>query len=315
MTIRWRAATATALLPLAGALAQQAGAPPADPPVTATRAVNAMKASPAVFHKLRFLEQMLGDSPMVRRIEASGNPTAIAYLHAALEHQQSALEQLRVGLTQDAEKSLNDAILNAGRARQLVPENVNRAIAERVRFARLLTGVESLRTNYERHLRQRGGYVRTAIPEDEQLERVDALIEDARGLASAERLVEAGRVLENAEHGLLLGLNRVLGSATLRYTERFDNPADEFAHESQRDASYAELVPVAIHEYRPGQDALRTMTRHVERHKTLRGQADEAAARRDWRSALRSIRSATAELQRALAAAGLAVPREGAGDR
>lgn len=304
-------AAALGLMTLAGAHAQTAAVPAQG----AGSAVSAMKAAPAVFHKLRFLEQLLGDSPMVKRIESSGNGAAIGFLNAAIEHQQSALEQLRVGLLADAEKSLNDAILNAGRARQLVPENSHRAISDRVRFARLLTGVESLRANYERHLRQRGGFVRTAIPEDEQLERVDALIEDARGLASAERLLDASRVLENAEHGLLLGLNRVLGSTTLRYAERFDNPGDEYAFETQRNASYAELVPVAIHEYRPTQDALRLMSRHVERNKLLRGQADEAAGRREWRVALRTIRAATAELQRALAAAGLTVPRDGVDDK
>ena len=311
MRLRSWAATALAMMTLSGVQAQTAAAPAQ----TAGSAISAMKAAPAVFHKLRFLEQMLADSPMVKRIEASGNGAAIGFLNAAIEHQQAALEQLRVGLLGDAERSLNDAILNAGRARQLVPENSSRAIFDRVRFARLLTGVESLRANYERHLRQRSGYVRTAIPEDEQLERVDALIDDARGLASAERLLDASRVLENAEHGLLLGLNRVLGSTTLRYAERFDNPSDEFNFESQRNTGYAELVPVAIHEYRPTQDALRLMNRHVERNRQLRGQADEAAGRRDWRTALRTVRAATAELQRALAAAGLTVPRDGVDDK
>ena len=310
MRARTVAAAALGLMALVDVQAQTPGAPPQ----TAGSAISAMKAAPAVFHKLRFLEQLLGDSPMVRRIESSGNGAAIGFLNAAIEHQQSALEQMRVGLLADAEKSLNDAILNAGRARQLVPENSQRAIFDRVRFARLLTGVESLRANYERHLRQRGGYVPAAIPQDEQLERVDALIEDARGLASAERLLDASRVLENAEHGLLLGLNRVLGTS-VRYTERFENPSDEYAFETQRNSSYAELVPVAIHEYRPTQDALRQMSRHVERNKQLRGQADEAAGRREWRAALRTIRSATAELQRALAAAGLTMPRDGADDK
>lgn len=271
--------------------------------------------SAALTHKQRFVEQLLGDSPMVRRIETSGNSQAIGYLKAALEQRKLAGERLQAGASADAEKALNEAILNVGRARQLVPENVNRLVFERVRLARLMTGVDSLRANYERHLQQRTGAQTASAKDDPELERIDALIQDAHGLASAERVTEAMRALESAEHGLLLALNRVLGNQTIRYAERFDTPAEEFAYEVQRNTSYVELVPVAIHEYRPGADALRQMNRLIEKNRSHRGQADDLAARRDWRGALRAIRAGTLDLQRALAVAGVLVPRDGADEK
>lgn len=274
-------------------------------------ASGAAGASSALVHKQRFVEQLLSDSPMVRRIENSGNAQALAYLNNALAQRKLAGERLSAGANADAERALNEAILNVGRARQLVPEDVNRAVFERVRLARLMTGVDSLRANYERTLRQGRASTSSTLPEDPELERIDALIQDAHGLASAEKLTDAMRALENAEHGLLVALNRVLGSKTLRYAERFDTPAEEYAYEVQRNASYVELVPVAIHEYRPDAEALRQMNRLVDRNRAHRHQAEELAARRDWRGALRAVRAGTADVQRALSVAGLQVPREG----
>lgn len=282
--------------------------------------VAAQPASPSrlsVEQKEKFVSRLLDDSPVARRITSGTNADAKAFFASALEQHRRAREQIDAGDLAAADRTLNDALWSAGKARQLAPDSAQRLIAERVRNARLLDGVLSLRHGYERQLQRphRGAGGAAAPVADAALDRADALIDDARSLSNAERVVEANRALEDAERGLLEALNRTLGSATLRYEEKFDSPFEEFEFESNRNASYADLVPVALHEYRPSADQFRVVSRHVERHQSLREQALQLAARKDFRAALRTIRAATAELQRALGAAGLVVPGEQVADR
>jgi len=256
--------------------------------------------------KERFVGQLLGEgSQLVRRIEAGGDPAARALLEAAIDQFRRAQSHLREGRLAEGDAALNEAIWNVGRARQLAPDPTQDRVAERVKYARLLAGVESLLAAYRRGLAESG---RADAGADAVAERANALLEDARTLANAESLQEANRVLEAAEHGLLPALSRMLGQRTLRYTQTFESPDEEFAWEVRRNASYAELVPVALHEYRPSAEQIVAVGRRVERNQALREQAQRDAARRDWRAALRTIRAGTQELQRALSAAGLVVP-------
>jgi hypothetical protein len=181
--------------------------------------------------------------------------------------------------------------------------------SDRVEYARLIAGAEALRSSYLRHLqRTLAGSIETA--RDPQIERVDALLDDARNLASAELFAQAIRAVQNAEQGLVGALSRLLGASTLVYAERFETQQAEFAYELDRNRSYEELVPVAVSEMRPSADALRVVGRFVERNQSLREQAQGMAGRKDYRGALKALRAGTEQLQRALANAGVVVPTD-----
>lgn len=266
---------------------------------------------PVLAQKERFVSQLLSDSPMMRRIEASGNVQAKELLDTAVKQYRAAQDHMREGRIAEAETALNEAIWSAGRARQLAPDSMKRMIGERVRYASLLAGVESLLKSYTRHLARQQHLQAGETPvDDDQSERAKALIEDAKELLNSEAILEANRALASAESGLLLALTRMLGSATIRYTETFDTPEAEFAYEMQRNTSYSDLVPVAMREYRSSSEQIVRVSRRVEHNQALREQAYREAARKDWRAALRTIRSGNAELERALAETGLVIPRE-----
>lgn len=262
----------------------------------------------AVQQKAAFVRRLLDDSPAAKRIQSSPDVQARSLFAAAQEQHRTALARLDSGDLAGADRLLNDAIWSAGRARQLVPDPMNRVITDRVEYARLVAGVEALRASYLRHLPRAQGRVGMAPTADTELERVDALIEDARSLASAESFAQAIRVVQDAERGLVNGLTKLLGSSTLVYAERFETLQEEYAYELDRNRSYEELVPVAVSEMRPSADALRVVGRFVERNQALREQAQALAGRKDIRGALKTLRSGTEQLQRALANAGVIVP-------
>jgi hypothetical protein len=202
---------------------------------------------------------------------------------------------------------------NIGRARQLVPDPAARQVEEKVRYARLQEGVESLRASYARHVSRLKGQPSAAGAERE-LKRIDAMVEEARTHINAEKVSDAVRSLEQAEKALLQGMNQVLGT-TVEYAEKFDSPAEEFAYELERNRSFVDLVPVAVAELRPGEDARRLIDRYVEQNRVMREQAQQQAQGKDYPAALKAIRTGTTHLQRALLAAGLVMPKDSTAEK
>lgn len=258
----------------------------------------------AVEQKIEFVRQLAFDSPAARRIAASDNVAAKRHFEEGKTLLGRAGEAMKAGELAAAEQAANEAIWSLGRARQLVPDDVNRSIAERVRNHQLMQSAERIVPTFRMHLAHAG---RTDSPD---LNAALGLIDEARSLAAAERLSDANRILLQAERHLLIGLNRVIGDKTLVYTAHFDSPAGEFDYELERHRSLMELVPLAMDELKPGQDARTLIRRFVERSNALRAQAVAQAGSRQHEAALVSVREATNFLQRALTAAGLVMPTQ-----
>ena len=248
-----------------------------------------------VEQKEALVRRLLNDSPAVTRIEASGNAQAQAHFAAARELHAAATRMLASGDLASAELQLNDALWMAGKARQLVPDPMQRAIEMRVQNRAMMRAIESLRASYRLH-----------APADPRLARIDARVEEALGFSNSEHVQKAHELLRAAEGELMAALAEVLASRTLDYHLRFDTPADEFAHELARQRAYEELLPIAQRTLKPGPEALARMERAALAGARLAERAREAAAHRDYAAALERVREATTQLQAALAAAGVA---------
>jgi hypothetical protein len=258
----------------------------------------------ALEQKLEFVRTLIADSPAVQRITASGNDVAKKHLDDGRRQYTNAVDLLKAGDLQAAEKAANDAIWAIGRARQLVQDTSNRLVAEKLRNQQLLASTERLIPTYKTYLAQSG------LDADADLAAAQGLIDQADALAVAERIGDSNRTLIEAERHLLLGLTRLVGSKTLDYTPRFDNPAKEFDYELERHRSFGDLVPLAVGELNPGTDARNLIARYVERSQVLRAQAVAQASQKQFANAVGLLKEATLQLQRALAAAGLTVPQQ-----
>jgi hypothetical protein len=272
------------------------------------RADEGAAARKRVAPKEALVRRLVEDSPAIERIRASGNAEAAGYMDQASARYAAALHALADDDYAQAEARLNDAMWLVGRARQLVPDPMSRAIEWRVRNAGLRQSVQALRASYAAQLRQGAGRAGDAIA-DATLSRVDARLDEAQGYSVSEQLPEAHASLRAAEAELLRAFADTLGNRTLRYSVQFANPADEYTHELARHASYRELVPVAREQLRPGPAASAAMDRHVAAASARLKRAEAAASMQDYRGALVSVRAATSQLESALAEAGLDVPR------
>lgn len=262
-----------------------------------------------VEQKLAFVKRVLSDSPAAKRIGASNNAEAKKYLASAQSNFNNAVISIKNDDLAGADKQLSEATSLIGRARQLVPDPHTRSVEQRMRYAQVLDSVEALRISYLRHL-QRAKQPQAATADDALLVKAAQLVDRAKGLAQAEQIVQANKSLVEAERSLMLGLGRVLGSRTIEYTQRFDTPAEEYDFELERNRSYADLVPIALDAFKPGSEALRATRQFEDADRRLREQAQRHAAAKDHQAALTALRRGTAQLQSALAAAGLRVPPE-----
>lgn len=257
----------------------------------------------SVEQKIDFVGTLVTRSPLAARINASSNEQAREFLKQSVEHHQMAITALKVGDLEGAEREANQAILTVGKARQLVPDDMRRAIEQRVRYQDLYRSVEMLVASYERHRQA------TGRPADAEWGETLRLLDRARTLHASERLGEATGALADAQQRLLRQMSSLLASNTIDYTMRFSNPAQEYEYEAARYRSLEDLVPAALKEFNPKPDARASVDRHLESSRRMARTAQQQASAGSAETAVTSIREAVTEVQKALTATGLAIPQ------
>jgi len=262
--------------------------------------------------KQAFARSLIEDASAVERIQASQDAEALRLFALAKDSYSSALAALKDGDFAGAEKQLNDAMSAMGKARRRAPDAAALAIKQRAEYEQKLESVESLEKSYLSYLKSAGRKSGAADKETEESASlgISRLMEAAKKHAKEDRPGDALRALEKAEQVMRSALSRVLGSTVLEYTMKFETPAEEYAFELERNRSYLELIPVAIAELKPTDEAKRKIESLVERNRVVIEQAREYAGQKDYRRALASVDTGTGYLQLALTAAGLAVPQE-----
>lgn len=258
--------------------------------------------------KEALVRRLVFDSPAEQRIAASGNEEAKGELARARALHARAVALADAGDVAGAQAELNAAMWAIGKARQLVPDSAARVVDLRVRYSGHLRTVETL----ERSLAARIAAAGPSAPvtASGRLKAARAGIEEAKGYAATEHLARAVRGLEAAERDLMVGISATLGSDTLHYAKAFDSPPEEYAYELDRNRSYRELVPLAVSQFKPRREAVGLVERYAGENARLLEVAQGHAAAGRHRDAIEAVKAGTSNLQAALAAAGLAVPRD-----
>lgn len=281
-----RAATQTALL-LAGAAA----------------AADDLGQRVQVEQKIRLVSKLMTDSPAMQRIAGSGNVQAQANLDEGRVHHALAQDSLARGDLTGASRQADEALRQISLARRLVPDVAARQAAARQRYDDLHSGIERLIDAW------RGRADAKSDTESGDLTAALGLVGTARQQAREGRYDEATQHLLRAEGYVLAGMSRVLQGATLDYTLRPANPAEEFQHELARHRELLDLLPLAIRDLKPQPSALALIERYAETSRSLREQAQQQIQAGNAPQALDQLRSAMLYAQRALVAAGLMVPQ------
>ncbi|CAD5372309.1 Cellulose synthase operon protein C [Rubrivivax sp. A210] len=251
--------------------------------------------------RMQLTARLLADSLTAQRIVASGNVEAVGHLDEGRLRFSMAEEALQRGDLAVARQQVDDALKHLGLARRMAPDAPARQAALRQRHQEMLANVERLIDSW----RSRAG---AADGKGSDLAEALGLVGSARSMADSSRFEESVRALEAAQGYVLAGLARQLGTREIDYTVRASSPAEEFQLELKRHQSLAELVPVAVADLRPKGEALAAVERHAESGRVLRMQAEASFKGGDTAQALAHLRNASLFYQRALGAAGVAMP-------
>lgn len=256
-----------------------------------------------VEQKLRLAARLISDSPTAQRIATSGQPQAVAHLDEGRVHHALAADLLARGDIAGARRAVDDALRHLSQARRLVPDAPARQAQARQRHEQLAASVERLVEAW----RARSG----AAPRDDGGDMTAAvgLVAVARQQAQEGRYDDANQTLAQAERHVLAGMGRMLQATTLDYTQRAATPAEEFQIELARHRGFVELVPLAVRDLKPLPDAMLLIERYGETGSALQTRALQQFQAGDVTQALAHLRNATLYVQRALLAAGLAIPQ------
>jgi hypothetical protein len=293
------------------ARAQGTAATPASPAGTAPAAATRLDDDDAlrrqVEQRLQLVARMIGDTASVQRIQSSGNTQAQTNYEEARVHHSAALDFMAHNDLSQARRSADEALRHIGTARRLAPDAPTRQAAARQRHDQLLASLDRLVAAWRRRADAAG----TAPPakDSERLTATLGLMASAAHLAADKRYDEASNLLMQAERHVLEGMNGLLQSTTLDYSNRPSTPVEELDQELARHRGLADLVPLAISDLKPRVEALALIERYNETSTTLRTQALQQQQAGDLTQALVHIRNATMYVQRALQAAGLVVPQ------
>lgn len=266
----------------------------------------AASAPEAATQKAALVRRLLHDSLLAKRIATSGSADARRLLAQAAEFSVLADKLISAGETGRADSTLNEAIGLLNRAGQISPDVSHLNHEQWVRHGKLLASVESLHAAIIKHLEGE----RAAGGDEHWAKELERLMQRARTLAAADQVKEANLVLVQAEAALLAAFKRAYRGNTLDYSPRFRDPQEEFQFELARHRGYLQLVPLAVTELNPPLPAVQAIDGHMSRSLGARERAERFAAQRSFDAALSTLREATGELQRALTAAGVNVPRE-----
>ncbi|GEM_PF-1854006 len=266
-----------------------------------------------------FVHSLVENVPAAERIRANQDAEALGLIALAKDNYAHALAGLKNGDFAGAEKQLNEVVSRwvlLLSLRMASSDSVTLALKQRVEsrkllesYEKLLGSVEFLEKSYRGYVKRAGlSPVAASLNEDAQLTRLAEGMAEAGMYAGTGRVDDALRALNNAAQVMKSAMNRVLGTATVDYTMKFETLAGEYAYELERNRSYLELVPVAIAEFKPTDDEKLTIGKLVEQNRLALEQAREYAGQQDYQHALATVHAGMGFLELALSTAGLVAP-------
>ena len=258
-----------------------------------------------------FARSLIEDASVAKRIQESQDVEAQRLLTLAGDSYNAALAALKGGDFASAEKQLNESMSAIAKARRRVPDVAALAAKQRADYQKMLESIESLQKSYLSYLKRAKPL---PAPSDNETDAraslgIARLVDAAKMHAQEGRMGDALQALEKAEQVMKSALGRVLGSTMLEYTQKFASLAEEYAFELERNRSYLDLIPVAIDELKPTEDAKQTIESLVEQDRAAIDLAREYEKLRDYAKAVAHVRAGTSYLQLALGAAGLVLSK------
>jgi hypothetical protein len=258
----------------------------------------------AVKQKLGYAQMVIG-SASAKRIEASGDASAIAMLNDARSQVESAKVTLAAGQAAAAMDQVNEGLqLMSAASRAITTESDMAAVNHKAKYDELINTLHTYEGSYKRNAERAA---KTKQPLKSKLDEVEygRLMQEGQALGAKEDYVSANKSLEKAQALITAVLTEILHAQTVVYDTNFETPKEEYEYELAREENYEELVPIAIEQRHPGENSLKMIDEMVKKAAKIKLEGQSIAAKGDYKMAILAIQAATSNLQRALRLAGV----------
>lgn len=249
--------------------------------------------------KLQALARLLA-SPTAAQIDRQGSKLAQDKLAQARALKDMTEVARRQGRIDEAEQQAGEALRLVSEATVLASWRPEAADARRTRYRDLSDGIAAYRDSFDEAAKAKGPAAFQLLDR----RRLETLVAQANGHATAQRWEEANAALEQA---LVLVETATIGlrnNDTVVYTRAFQTPRDEFRFESERYAGTFGVVQQRLKEGGAAGSARARAQAMKSDAETLHGQALGLAGAGDYEKASRVLEEAQHKLLDALAALG-----------
>lgn len=254
--------------------------------------------------RLEAVDTLLERSSAARQIEANGDVRALEKRARARAIRRQALEAFQAGEYPKASQLLSEASMQMFEAVRLAaPEQLT---AEKMRrdFESRLQSVKSLLA-----AQKRISVEKTDVPGSAEASRtIEKLLQEAGDLAAAGKLEQGRSVLDQAYLAAKAAISSMRSGDTLVRSLNFATKEDEYHYEIDRNDTHQMLIKILLEEKRNVQGMEQMLKGLIDKAVQLRGEAEAAAARRDYADAIRLLEESTRQLVRAIRGAGIYIP-------
>jgi hypothetical protein len=256
-----------------------------------------------VRQKIALAEMFVDTSAAADRIRESGIQAANDLHRAARQNYLDARDAAARGDLDVALLLVDESMRIMSEASLYVPRDIE-GEAQRAQFEMFYEGARTFRDSYTDNVEHMRARDRSKVRHVD-LKRIDASMARARSLADDGRYPDAIALLSEVQDTLTRALTEMLADETITYDLDFASPREEYEYELARYESYERLVPIAIEQKQPTEQARELMMRSVDRAKEIRGLVDPEVARGNYDDAILMLQGATSHIQRALQVVGV----------
>ncbi len=255
----------------------------------------------SIYNKIKLLDWLVNDSPVTKRIEASGDDEAKQQLQRSREMWEQAVEHNEEGEYELAEGHINQGLVLMTRLSRKVKDE-DRVRQARIELYKQVKGhVDMFVVAFDRVAEEKGeDHVRGMLDRDELDEimtKAESAYEDGE-LAMANHLMrQAADIVDNA-------LSDARHKDVLLHELTFENLEEEYAYEINRNESYVKLIDLMQKKSAPSQASTAYVQKLIEENAKLREQADVLVSEGNLEQGISVMESGTDKLSRALRMSG-----------
>lgn len=255
----------------------------------------------SIYNKIKLLDWLVNDSPVSKRIEASGDDEAKQQLQRSREMWEQAVEHNEEGEYELAEGHINQGLVLMTRLSRKVKDE-DRVRQARIELYKQVKGhVDMFVVAFDRVAEEKGeDHVRGMLDRDELDEimtKAESAYEDGE-LAMANHLMrQAADIVDNA-------LSDARHKDVLLHELTFESLEEEYAYEINRNESYVKLIDLMQKKSAPSQASTAYVQKLIEENAKLREQADVLVSEGNLEQGISVMESGTDKLSRALRMSG-----------